>query len=66
MLYEIKWYVNDQLTETKQEAYWSDEDLEERWNSFTYGVEDILRYEYKYIKDINLPADLLNFSNYKF
>lgn len=63
MLYEIKWYVNDQLTQTKQEAYWSDEDLEERWNSFTYGVEDILRYEYRYIKDISLPENPFDFSN---
>lgn len=63
MLYEIKWYVNDQLTQTKQEAYWSDEDLEERWNSFTYGVEDILRYEYRYIKDISLPDNIFDFSN---
>ena len=66
MLYEIKWYVNDQLTETKQEAYWSDEDLEERWNSFTYGVEDILRYEYRYIKDISLPDNIFDFSNAEF
>ena len=66
MLYEIKWYVNDQLTEIKREAYWSDEDLEERWNSFTCGVEDILRYEYRYIKDIKFPDDPFDFSNSKF
>jgi hypothetical protein len=65
-LYKINWYVNGELTETKEEAYWCDSDLEERWNSYIFGVEDILNYDYTYIKDIKLPDDLFDFSNYKF
>lgn len=65
-LYNIKWYVNGVLTETKEEAYWCDADLEERWNSYIFGVEDILNYDYTYIKDIKLPDDPFDFSNSKF
>ena len=65
-LYEIKWYVNDKLTETKCEAYWCESDLTDRYDKFISGIGDIVRYEYEYIKDIKLPDDLLDFSNAKF
>ena len=53
-LYEIKWYVNGVLTETKCEAYWCDSDLTDRWDWYT--TEDgMLRYEYVFIKEIKLP-----------
>lgn len=52
-LYEIKWYVYDELVETKKEAYWCESDLTDRWDK--PGLEDIIRYEYKLIKEISLP-----------
>lgn len=52
-LYEIKWYVYDELVETKREAYWCESDLTDRWDK--PGLEDIIRYEYKFIKEISLP-----------
>lgn len=58
-LYEIKWYVYDELVEAKNEAYWCESDLTDRWNKSINGLHDIIRYEYKLIKEINLP-DLFN------
>lgn len=54
-LYEIKWYVYDELVQTKNEAYWCESDLTDRWDRTTKGLEDIIRYEYKLIKEISLP-----------
>jgi hypothetical protein len=54
-LYEIKWYIYDELVEAKQEAYWSESELTDRWNKSINGLNDIIRYEYKLIKKINLP-----------
>jgi len=54
-LYEIKWYVYDELVEAKEEAYWSESELTDRWNKKINGLDDIIRYEYKLIKEINLP-----------
>lgn len=54
-LYKIKWYVNGVLTETKEEAYWADSELEERYDGFINGISDIVGYEYEFIKQIKLP-----------
>lgn len=54
-LYKINWYVNGVLTETKEEAYWADSELEERYDGLTNGIDDIVRYEYEFIKEIKLP-----------
>lgn len=63
-LYRIKWYVNDKIAQTREEAYWCDSDLEDTWNKQS-TTDGMLRYEYEYIKDIKLPDDLFDFSNYK-
>lgn len=65
MLFKIKWYVNDELVETKNEAYWCESDLTDRWDKFS-TTDGMIRYEYKYIKDIKLPDDPFDFSNSKF
>lgn len=65
MLYKIKWYVNDELVETTNEAYWCESDLTDRWEKFS-TTDGMLRYEYEYIKDIKLPDDPFDFSNSKF
>jgi len=54
-LYNIKWYVNGELTETKDEAYWADSELEERYDKLINGIDDIVSYEYEFIKQIKLP-----------
>lgn len=54
-LYKVKWYVNGLLTETKEEAYWCDSDLTDRYDNFIKGIEDIVGYEYEFIKVIKLP-----------
>lgn len=54
-LYEIKWYIYNELVEAKEEAYWSESELTDRWNKKINGLDDIIRYEYKLIKEINLP-----------
>ena len=54
-LYKIKWYVNGVLTETKEEAYWADSELKERYDGLINGIEDIVGYEYEFIKQIKLP-----------
>jgi len=54
-LYEIKWYVYNKLVETKQEAYWHESELTDKWNKDIRGTEDIIRYEYTFIKQIKLP-----------
>jgi len=64
-LYKVNWYVNGELTETKDEAYWCESDLTDRYDNFINGHEDILSYDYTYIKDIGFPDDLFDFSNYK-
>lgn len=65
-LYKIKWYVNGELSQTKNEAYWCESDLTDRYDKFISGIEHIVRYEYEYIKDIKLPDDPFDFSNSKF
>lgn len=64
-LYRIKWYVNGELSQTKEEAFWCKSDLEETYDKQIIGIENIMSYEYEYIKDINLPENLFDFSNYK-
>ena len=54
-LYKINWYVNGELTETKDEAYWADSELEERYDKLINGIDDIVSYEYEFIKQIKLP-----------
>lgn len=54
-LYKIKWYVNGVLTETKEEAYWCDSELTERYDGVINGISDIVGYEYEFIKEIKLP-----------
>ena len=54
-LYKIRWYVNGELTETKDEAYWADSELEERYDKLINGIDDIVSYEYEFIKQIKLP-----------
>ena len=54
-LYKINWYVNGVLTETKEEAYWADSELEERYDKLINGIDDIVGYEYEFIKQIKLP-----------
>ena len=54
-LFEIKWYIYNELVEAKKEAYWSESELTDRWNKKINGLDDIIRYEYKLIKKINLP-----------
>ena len=54
-LYKVKWYVNGDLTETTEEAYWADSELKERYDGLTNGIDDIVRYEYEFIKEIKLP-----------
>lgn len=65
-LYKIKWYVNGELSQTKNEAYWCESDLTDRYDKFISGIEHIVRYEYEYIKDIKLPDDPFDFSNAEF
>lgn len=43
------------LTETKEEAYWADCELKERYDKLINGISDIVRYEYEFIKQIKLP-----------
>jgi len=43
------------LTETKEEAYWADSELEERYDKLINGIDDIVGYEYEFIKQIKLP-----------
>lgn len=63
-LYRIKWYVNGELAQTKEEAFWCESDLTDSWDKLS--TEDgMLRYEYEYLKDIKLPENLFDFSNYK-
>ena len=54
-LYQIKWYVDNELVETREDAYWSESELTDKWNKDIRGVEDIIHYEYKLIKEIKLP-----------
>ena len=54
-LYEIKWYIDNELVETREDAYWSESDLTDKWDKDIKGVEDIIRYEYTFIKQIKLP-----------
>ena len=43
------------LTETKEEAYWADSELKERYDGLINGISDIVGYEYEFIKQIKLP-----------
>jgi hypothetical protein len=65
-LYKVKWFVNDELSREVEEAFWADSELIERYDEQLRGVENIIRYEYEYIRDIKLPDDLFDFSNAKF
>lgn len=55
MLYEVKWYVNDKLFLTKEYAFWAESELKENLDKQIRGIEDIIRYEYEFIKEIKLP-----------
>lgn len=61
-LYKVKWYLNDVMFSESEEAFWCDSDLEERYDKQSNGA---IRYEYEFIKVINLPENLFDFSNYK-
>jgi hypothetical protein len=54
-LYKVKWYVNGVLTEVKEEAYWADSELKERYDKLINGISNIVGYEYEFIKEIKLP-----------
>lgn len=30
-LYEIKWYIDNELVETREDAYWSESELTDKW-----------------------------------
>ena len=64
-LYKVKWYVNGELSQTKEEAFWCESDLKETYDKQIIGIENIMSYEYEFIKDIKLPKNLFDFSNYK-
>lgn len=64
-LYKVKWYVNGELSQTKEEAFWCESDLKETYDKQIIGIENIMSYEYEFIKDIKLPENLFDFSNYK-
>ena len=54
-LYELKWYVKDELFLTKEYAFWADSELKETLDNQIRGIEDIIRYEYEFIQEIKLP-----------
>lgn len=54
-LYKVKWYVEDELSIEKEEAYWADSELKEDLDNRIRGIEDIIRYEYEFIQEIKLP-----------
>ncbi len=54
-LYEVKWYVNNEMFLEKEYAYWADSELKENLDNQIRGIEDMIRYEYKFIQEIKLP-----------
>jgi hypothetical protein len=54
-LYEVKWYVNDEIFLTKEYAFWAESELKDDLDIQIRGIEDIIRYEYKFIQEIKLP-----------
>lgn len=54
-LYKVNWYVNDEMFLEKEYAYWADSELKESLDSQIRGIEDMIRYEYKFIQEIKLP-----------
>ena len=63
-LYKVKWYLNDVMFNESEEAFWCDSDLEDRYDKQN-NANGAIRYEYEFIKVINLPENLFDFSNYK-
>ena len=54
-LYKVNWYVNDEMFLEKEYAYWADSELTESLDNQIRGIEDMIRYEYKFIQEIKLP-----------
>lgn len=54
-LYKVNWYVNDEMFLEKEYAYWADSELKDDLDNQIRGIEDMIRYEYKFIQEIKLP-----------
>lgn len=54
-LYKVNWYVNNEMFLEKEYAYWADSELKENLDNQIRGIEDMIRYEYKFIQEIKLP-----------
>jgi hypothetical protein len=54
-LYKVKWLINEQVFSESEEAFWTDSELEQVYNNQVRGINNVVRYEYEFIKEIKLP-----------
>ena len=54
-LYKVKWLINEQVFSESEEAFWTDSELEQVYNNQVLGINNVVRYEYEFIKEIKLP-----------